>query len=45
MFRIIPKVKPRIGFLNTSDEKSKMICSKNPLGTFSLNGGRLYFIK
>ena len=45
IFRIIPKAIPNKGFLNISDEKSSICCSKNPLFTTSLKGGRLYFIK
>ena len=44
-FKAIPNAIPSIGFLNNSDEKSSIDCSKNPLGIFSLKGGRLYFIK
>ena len=39
------KAVPNNLFLNNSDEKSSMCCSKNPLFTTSLKGGRLYFIK
>ena len=42
---MIPKAIPDKGFLNISDEKSSISCSKNPLFTTSLKGGRLYFIK
>ena len=40
-FKAIPNAIPSIGFLNNSDEKSSIDCSKNPLGIFSLKGGRL----
>ena len=42
---INPNDKPTIGTLNKFVEKSRIVCSKYPRGTFSLNGGRLYFIK
>ena len=42
---IIEKSTPNKGILNKPSEKSRIDCSKYPLGTFSLNGGRLYFIK
>ena len=36
---------PTIGVRNSSSEKSKTFCSKNPLFGFSLKGGTKYFIK
>ena len=44
ILRIILKAIPNKGFLNISVEKLSIFCSKNPLFTTSLKGGRLYFI-
>ena len=43
ILKIILKAIPNIWFLNNSEEKSSKCCSKNPLFTTSLKGGRLYF--
>jgi hypothetical protein len=43
-FRIRANAIPKVLFLNRSFEKSRIFCSKNPCFSFSLKGGRLYFI-
>ena len=44
IFRINANAIPKTLFLNSPFEKSRIFCSKNPCFSFSLNGGKLYFI-